>query len=154
MPESQGKGLKPPKVVYKLKFLGLYVFSGISFSNLKLTHGKPLWFADFFKACHYLVARKTGTGDNKGKSKIWSAHVQINDSKIYSFPNTLDKFYHMYNVMRHIGKTLPLSSNEFLWIPVGSLECPIKMVMNFKRCEVWLLYSFVYSESGSQNLTT
>ena len=27
-------------------------------------------FADFFKACHYLVARKTGTGDNKGKSKI------------------------------------------------------------------------------------
>ena len=74
--------------------------------------------------------------------------------EFYSFPNTLDKFYHMYNVMRHIGKTLPLSSNEFLWIPVGSLECPIKMVMNFKRCEVWLLYSFVHSESGSQNLTT
>ena len=42
MPESRGKGLKPPKVVYNLKFLGLYVFSGISFSNLKLTHGKPL----------------------------------------------------------------------------------------------------------------
>ena len=42
MPESRGKGLKPPKVVYNLKFLGLYAFSGISFSYLKLTHGKPL----------------------------------------------------------------------------------------------------------------
>ena len=43
MPESRGKGLKPPKVDYNLKFLGLYVFSGLSFSYLKLTHAKPLW---------------------------------------------------------------------------------------------------------------
>ena len=42
MPESRGKGLKPPKVDYNLKFLGLYAFLGISFSYLKLTHGKPL----------------------------------------------------------------------------------------------------------------
>ena len=42
MPESWGKGLKPPKVVHNLNFLGLYAFSGISFSYLKLTHRKPL----------------------------------------------------------------------------------------------------------------
>ena len=47
MPESRGKGLKPPKVDYNLKFLGLYAFLGISFSYLKLTHGKPLCTRDF-----------------------------------------------------------------------------------------------------------
>ena len=47
MPESRGKGLKPPKVDYNLKFLGLYAFLGISFSYLKLTHGKPLCVGDW-----------------------------------------------------------------------------------------------------------
>ena len=54
MPESRGKGLKPPKVVYNLKFLGLYAFLGISFSYLKLTHGKPL--CDKMKFCNDLLS--------------------------------------------------------------------------------------------------
>ena len=57
MPESRGKGLKPPKVDYNLKFLGLYAFLGISFSYLKLTHGKPLCVA-------ILVVTRTDLGAN------------------------------------------------------------------------------------------
>ena len=55
MPESRGKGLKPPKVDYNLKFLGLYAFLGISFSYLKLAHGKPLWGGGICKGEKHLT---------------------------------------------------------------------------------------------------
>ena len=60
MPESRGKGLKPPKVDYNLKFLGLYAFLGISFSYLKLTHGKPQWNPDFKENHMALVSNLNG----------------------------------------------------------------------------------------------
>ena len=66
MPESRGKGLKPPKVVYNLKFLGLYAFSGISFSYLKLTYAKPLYSVLF------------GT-ERVAQSQNQSSYVQIID---------------------------------------------------------------------------
>ena len=70
MPGSRGKGLKPPKVVYNLKFLGLYVFSGISVSKLKLTHGKPLCIKGIGKVSSWLDCSIASIASPVGVPKI------------------------------------------------------------------------------------
>ena len=77
MAENLGKNLKPPKFVCNLKFWRFYAFWDISFSNLKLTHGKPLCERVFSQYAIYDSEKSTNSEASEATERKKNNGVSI-----------------------------------------------------------------------------